>query len=73
MDLPVTSTGKTSQTGFMERLFDLHILAEKAVTLKEQIKSNEVAIKQHISKIDQITQEQNRLTQQRLGDGERSV
>lgn len=64
LDLPVTATGKSSQTGFMERLFDLHILAEKAQVLKDQIKLNEIAVKQHISKIDQIRQEQSRLNQQ---------
>lgn len=49
------------QTSFMERLFDLHILADKATILKTHIKATEEQIKDRIKEIDRIKQEQNRL------------
>lgn len=54
------------QTSFMERLFDLHILADKASILKTYIKSTEEQIKDQITKIDRIKQEQSRLDTQIL-------
>jgi DNA repair exonuclease SbcCD ATPase subunit len=64
LDLPLTSTTQTSQTGFIERLFDLHVVAEKAQLLKDLIKSTEVLVKQQLTKIDYIQQEQSRLDRQ---------
>lgn len=54
----------TEQSNFMERLFDLHILAEKASVLKSHIKATEEQIKEQVTKIDRIKQEQNRLDTQ---------
>lgn len=54
------------QSNFMERLFDLHILAEKATILKTHIKATEEQIKDQVTKIDRIKQEQARLDTQIL-------
>lgn len=55
-----------NQASFMERLFDLHILPEKAAALKIIIKSSEDQIKQQLNNIERIQQEQSRLDQQIL-------
>lgn len=52
------------QSSFMERLFDLHLLAEKAAILKTHIKATEEQIKEQVTKIDRIKQEQSRLDTQ---------
>lgn len=67
LDIPTTQ-----QTGFIERLFDLHILAEKAQLLKTSIKSTEDLIKDQLNKIEQIKKEQDRLNQQILNAKQRS-
>jgi DNA repair exonuclease SbcCD ATPase subunit len=54
----------TQQAGFMERLFDLHILADKSTALKTSIKATEDQIKQQLFKIERIQQEQSRLDSQ---------
>lgn len=53
-----------NQSSFMERLFDLHILPEKAAALKLVIKASEDQIKQQLANIDRIKQEQSRLDTQ---------
>jgi DNA repair exonuclease SbcCD ATPase subunit len=65
LSLPATSsTSKLSQQNFLEKIFDLDILNEKALVLKESIKDNENMIKNHMLKIDKILQEQERLQNQ---------
>jgi DNA repair exonuclease SbcCD ATPase subunit len=54
------------QSSFMERLFDLHLLADKATILKTHIKATEEQIKDQVTKIDRIKQEQSRLDTQIL-------
>lgn len=57
-------TPTTKQVDFIERLFDLHILAEKATALKTNIKTTDDMIKDQLTKIDRIQQEQERLNLQ---------
>lgn len=64
LDLPVSSASQPSQTGFIERLFDLHILAEKAQILKDNHKATDGLFKQQLIKIDYIKQAQERLDKQ---------
>jgi DNA repair exonuclease SbcCD ATPase subunit len=66
LDLPVSSASQMSQTGFIERLFDLHVLAEKAQVLKDSHKATDALFKQQLVKIDYIKQAQERLDTQIL-------
>lgn len=63
LKLPVAS-GTTNQVDFIEQLFDLTILSEKAVKLKTYIKENEVESKIEKQKIEQTEKEYNRLQEQ---------
>jgi DNA repair exonuclease SbcCD ATPase subunit len=54
----------SQQIAFIERIFDLHILAEKATILKDSIKTTDGMIKDQLTKIERIQQEQIRLDQQ---------
>ena len=61
LDLPVTATNGVSQQGFIERLFDLHILNEKAVALKSSISETKKHIEKQEYETNRIIQEQERL------------
>lgn len=61
LDLPVTATNGVSQQGFIERLFDLHILNEKAVALKSSISETKKHIEKQEFETNRIIQEQERL------------
>lgn len=58
LSLPKTSSNnKPSQQSFLEQLFELDILNEKAVKLKDSIKESEQLVKNHITKIEYILKE----------------
>ena len=61
LDLPVTATNGVSQQGFIERLFDLHILNEKAVALKASISETKKHIEKQEYETNRIIEEQQRL------------
>ena len=61
LDLPVTATNSVSQQGFIERLFDLHILNEKAVALKASISETKKHIDKQEFETNRIIEEQQRL------------
>jgi DNA repair exonuclease SbcCD ATPase subunit len=61
LDLPVTATNSVSQQGFIERLFDLHILNEKAVALKSSISETKKHIDKQEFETNRIIEEQQRL------------
>lgn len=61
LDLPVTATNGVSQQGFIERLFDLHILNEKAVSLKASISETKKLVEKQEFETNRIIQEQERL------------
>jgi DNA repair exonuclease SbcCD ATPase subunit len=61
LDLPVTATNSVSQQGFIERLFDLHILNEKAVALKASISETKKHIDKQEFETTRIIEEQQRL------------
>jgi DNA repair exonuclease SbcCD ATPase subunit len=60
LDLPVRSANGENQSTFMEELFNLTILSEKADLLKEQIKNTEQNLKNYQQKIELIEGEHNR-------------
>lgn len=59
LDLPVRGVNayQPNQSDFIERLFDLTILSEKALVLKEMMKSVEESIKVQKGQIQQLEQE----------------
>lgn len=61
LDLPVTATNGVSQQGFIERLFDLHILNEKAVALKSSISETKKHVEKQEYETNRIIEEQQRL------------
>jgi len=64
LDLPVVHATAPSQTSFIERLFNMTLLADKASILKDLIKSTESSIKVQLVQIQSIEREQLRLTEQ---------
>ena len=64
LDLPVTHTTQPSQTSFIERLFNMTILADKASVLKDLIKSTEDSIKTQLAQIQTLEREHQRLAEQ---------
>lgn len=60
LDLPVRSSNGENQSTFMEELFNLTILSEKADSLKEKIKNTEQNLKNYQQKIELIEGEHNR-------------
>jgi len=57
LDMPVTSHYQANQTDFIERLFDLTILSEKADELKDNMKAVDESIKMEKVKLDQLEKE----------------
>jgi DNA repair exonuclease SbcCD ATPase subunit len=57
LDMPVTSHYQANQTDFVERLFDLTILSEKADALKDMIKAVEETLKVEKIKIEHLEKE----------------
>lgn len=68
LNIPVSQ-----QSGFIERLFDLHILADKSQLLKVNIKTTEDMIKDQLTRIDRIKQEQSRLDSQITNAKQRAI
>ena len=64
LDLPVTHATSPSQTSFIERLFNMTILADKASVLKDAIRSIEDSLKVQTLQIQSIEREQVRLIEQ---------
>lgn len=64
LDLPVSHPTQANQTDFVERLFDLMILSEKAAALKDSIKATEETLKIHKIKMDHLGKESQRLREQ---------
>jgi DNA repair exonuclease SbcCD ATPase subunit len=73
LSLPVQSTTQPSQTSFIEQLFGITCLADKAVKLKKFIKTTDDYIKLQSQRINYIEQEQQRLTTQINNAKEKSV
>lgn len=66
LDMPVTSHYQANQTDFIERLFNLTVLSEQAVLLKDMIKSSEDSMNVHKVRIEQIEKEHKRYDEQLL-------
>jgi len=60
LDLPVRAASQANQTDFIEELFDLKTLSEKAVSLKSEIKEADTSRKLHQVRIDGLEKEHNR-------------
>jgi DNA repair exonuclease SbcCD ATPase subunit len=61
LNLPTVSSNKLSQQSFLEQLFNLDILNEKAAVLKDSIKETDAMVKEHITKIEYVLKEQERI------------
>lgn len=64
LDMPVNSHYQANQTDFIERLFNLTVLSEQAVILKEMIKSNEDSMTIQKVRIEQLEKEHSRYNDQ---------
>jgi DNA repair exonuclease SbcCD ATPase subunit len=64
LDLPVSHPTQANQTDFVERLFDLVILSEKAAVLKDSIKATEETLKISKLKMEHLGKESQRLAEQ---------
>jgi DNA repair exonuclease SbcCD ATPase subunit len=64
LELPVSHPTSPNQTDFIERLFELTILSEKACSLKDSIKSTEETLKIQKIKTEQLDKEYSRLKEQ---------
>jgi len=64
LDLPVSHPTQPNQTDFIERLFELTLLSEKACSLKDAIKSTEETLKIQKIKTEQLDKEHTRLKEQ---------
>ncbi len=64
LDLPVSHPTQANQTDFIERLFELTVLSEKATALKDSIKSTEETLKIQKIKMEQLAKEDSRLKDQ---------
>ena len=60
LDMPVSSHYQANQTDFIERLFNLTVLSEQAVMLKEAIKSAEDSMNAHKVRIEYLEKEHTR-------------
>jgi len=64
LDLPANHAVSPSQTSFIERLFNMTILADKASVIKDLVKSTEDSLKIQLIQIQSIEREQLRLVEQ---------
>ena len=60
LDLPVRSHYAANQTGFIEELFNLTTLSEKATLLKDKIKETELSLQTQTAYVDQLKKEHER-------------
>lgn len=64
LDMPVSSHYQANQTDFIERLFNLTILSEQALLLKDLIKSTEDSLNIQKTRIEQLEKEHVRYNEQ---------
>jgi DNA repair exonuclease SbcCD ATPase subunit len=64
LDMPVNSHYQANQTDFIERLFNLTVLSEQAVMLKDLIKNTEDSMNINKMRIEQLEKEHMRFVEQ---------